>query len=173
MIQLLKINKQNKSESGAEPSFLTKLCATSLFLGYAPIAPGTVSSLFAVGLYYIPGFENPTLFSIVILVTLALGTRTADIMEKYHGHDPAEVTIDEVAGMWLSLFLLPKTILVVLAAFIVFRLIDIIKPFPARSFDSMNGGFGIMMDDIVSAIYTNIIIQITLHTPFLKDFLLK
>jgi phosphatidylglycerophosphatase A len=102
-----------------------------------------------------------------------LGIKASSIMEKRYGHDPAEVTIDEVVGMWITLFLLPKTILVVLAAFFVFRFFDIIKPFPAHKFDTMHGGFGIMMDDVVSGIYANITMQIVLLIPFIKELLLR
>jgi phosphatidylglycerophosphatase A len=173
MTPLIKPRRQNNSGSSIEPSRLNKLFASGLFSGYVPFASGTVGSLLAVGLYCIPGFETPTIFALIILATLAIGTKTADIMERRYGHDPAEVTIDEIAGMWLSLFLLPKKIFVVILAFFIFRLFDIIKPFPARKFDVLNGGFGIMMDDVVAGMYTNITIQIALQIPLLKEFLSK
>ena len=75
--------------------------------------------------------------------------------------------------MWISLFLLPKNILITLTAFFIFRFLDIVKPFPARKFDTMHGGFGIMMDDVVAGIYTNIIIQLALRISFFRDLLLK
>jgi phosphatidylglycerophosphatase A len=61
----------------------------------------------------------------------------------------------------------------VIAAFFVFRFFDIFKPFPARKFDNMHGGFGIMMDDVIAGIYSNIIIQLALLIPMIKEFLLK
>jgi phosphatidylglycerophosphatase A len=173
MTPLIKLRRQSNSASDIEPSFLVKLFASGLFTGYAPIASGTLGSLLAVGLYCIPGFEEPITFAIIILATLAIGTKTADLMEKRYGHDPAELTIDEIAGMWISLFLLPKKIYVVAATFIIFRILDIIKPFPARRFDNMSGGFGIMMDDVVVGIYANIVIQIALYITPLSDLLLK
>ena len=91
-------------------------------------------------------------------------------MERYYGDDPSEVTIDEVVGMWISLFLLPKKIFVVIAAFFLFRIFDIIKPFPARKFDDMHGGFGIMMDDVIAGMYTNIILQLAILIPYLKNY---
>ena len=81
-------------------------------------------------------------------------------MEKAHGHDPSVVTIDEFVGMWLSVLFLPSTYLTFILAFFLFRILDIIKPWPARVFDRMNGGWGIMLDDVVAGIYTNIILQI-------------
>jgi phosphatidylglycerophosphatase A len=173
MSPLIKLRRQSNSKSDIEVSFLAKLFASGLFTGYVPIASGTIGSLLAVGLYCIPGFEEPITLAIIILATLVIGTRTAGIMEKRYGHDPAEMTIDEIAGMWISLFLLPKRIYVIAATFFIFRILDIIKPFPARKFDRMNGGFGIMMDDVVSGIYANIIIQIALYISPLNEVLLK
>jgi len=75
--------------------------------------------------------------------------------------------------MWISLLLLPKKIIIISAAFFIFRFFDIIKPFPARRFDAMHGGLGIMMDDVVAGIYANIVLQIALLIPLLKEYLLS
>jgi len=91
---------------------------------------------------------------------LVLGIRASDAMEKVYGQDPGEVTIDEVLGMWVSLLFLPKTIVVAASAFFIFRILDIVKPFPARRFDNLHGGVGVMLDDVVSAIYTNLLLQL-------------
>jgi phosphatidylglycerophosphatase A len=147
------------------------LFASGLYTGYAPAASGTLGSAIAVAFYFIPGFESPLILGLVLLLVFGLGIKASSIMEKRYGHDPAEVTIDEVVGMWITLFFLPKTILVALAAFYVFRFFDIIKPFPARKFDTMHGGFGIMMDDVVSGIYANITMQIVLLIPFFNGLL--
>ncbi|MGA3286453.1 MAG: phosphatidylglycerophosphatase A [Bacteroidota bacterium] len=173
MVRLIKLHKQISSSSGPEPSLPTKLFASGLYTGYVPAASGTLGSAIAVAFYFIPGFESPLILGFVLLLVFGLGIKASSIMEKRYGHDPAEVTIDEVVGMWITLFLLPKTILVVLAAFFVFRFFDIIKPFPARKFDTMHGGFGIMMDDVVSGIYANITMQIVLVIPFIKELLLR
>jgi phosphatidylglycerophosphatase A len=102
-----------------------------------------------------------------------LGIKASSTMEKRYGHDPSEVTIDEVAGMWITLMFLPKAILLAFAAFFVFRFFDIIKPFPARKFDTMHGGFGIMMDDVVAGIYAHVTVRLLLLIPFIKEFLLR
>jgi phosphatidylglycerophosphatase A len=173
MVRLIKPRKQISSSPGPEPSWPIKLFASGLYTGYAPAASGTLGSAIAVGFYFIPGFESPLILGLVLLLVFGLGIKASSIMEKRYGHDPAEVTIDEVVGMWITLFFLPKTILVVLAAFFVFRFFDIIKPFPARKFDTMQGGFGIMMDDVVSGIYANITMQIVLLIPFFNGLLLR
>jgi phosphatidylglycerophosphatase A len=166
---------QNPSRVTAlpEPSFATKLFASALFSGYSPIASGTVGSAVALAFYALPGFESPLILGVVTLIVCLLGIKTSTIMEQRYGHDPAEVTIDEVVGMWLSLMFLPKKLFVVLAAFFLFRFFDIIKPFPARKFDSMHGGVGIMMDDVIAGIYANIVLQVVLMIPLLKSFFLQ
>lgn len=88
------------------------------------------------------------------------GVNASHLMEQRYGHDPAEVTIDEIVGMWVSLLLLPKNIVIAACAFVLFRVFDIIKPFPARKFDNVSGGLGIMMDDVIAGLYTNLIMQL-------------
>ncbi len=163
----------NKKTTTIEPLFVTKLFASGLFSGYPPYASGTVGSAVALAFYFIPGFESFGIICTAILITFFFGIKAANTMEQRYGHDPSEVTIDEVVGMWISLFLLPKKIFLVLAAFFVFRFFDIIKPFPARKFDTMHGGFGIMMDDVIAGIYANIALQLALLVPVIKDLLLR
>lgn len=153
---------------GPEVSFPVKAFASGLFSGYSPAASGTVGSAVAVAIYCIPGFEQPRIILPVGFLAFVLGVNAAQRMEEHYGHDPAEVTIDEVVGMWISLLLLPKNIPVVFSAFILFRVFDIIKPFPARKFDSVTGGLGIMMDDVVAGFYTNLIIQLLVALSFFE-----
>ena len=156
-----------------EPSFLVKAFASGLFSGYSPIASGTVGSAVGLAFYFIPGFEHPYVIMPTCVIVLLAGIKAAEAMEVFYGHDPAEVTIDEVLGMWMSLFLLPKTVLVAGAAFILFRFFDVIKPFPAKRLDRLKGGPAIMFDDVVAALYSNIILHALLAVPFTRDFLLK
>ena len=163
----------NNDKADMEPSLATKLFASALFSGYSPVASGTVGSAVALLFYFIPGFESITIIGPSILIVFFGGIKAGAAMEKRYGHDPAEVTIDEVLGMWISLLLLPKKIIIIIAAFFIFRFFDIIKPFPARRFDAMHGGLGIMMDDVVAGIYANIVLQIALLIPLLKEYLLS
>jgi phosphatidylglycerophosphatase A len=153
------------------PSFLTKIIASALFSGYSPLASGTVGSFVGLAIYAIPGFEQATILLATSVVVFIVGIRTATVMENYYGHDPAQVTIDEVLGMWLSLALLPKSVLVALVGFFVFRILDILKPFPAKRFDRMTGGFGIMMDDVIVAVYTNLILHLLFSLPLFIQFI--
>jgi phosphatidylglycerophosphatase A len=173
MTRLIKPRNNISSSTGPKPSTPTRMFASGIFTGYVPAASGTLGSALAAAFYFIPGFESPFIIGLVILLVFVLGIEASSLMEIYYGHDPAEVTIDEMIGMWIALFLLPKTIPVVLAAFLIFRFFDIIKLFPANKFDSKPGGFCIMMDDVVSGIYANISIHLLLLIPFVSEYLLR
>jgi CDP-diacylglycerol--glycerol-3-phosphate 3-phosphatidyltransferase len=168
---MIKVPNPNGGDPTVTPSLWTKLFASAFFSGYAPIASGTVGSAVAVAIYCIPGFSRLPIIGSVIIATIVLGIWTSGIMEKRYGHDPAEVTIDEVAGMWISLLLLPKSIPIVIVGFFLFRFFDIVKPYPARRFDEMQGGFGIMMDDVICGIYANLVLQVLILIPFFRHLL--
>jgi phosphatidylglycerophosphatase A len=164
---------QNNEFTRVEPSMVTKVFASALGSGYSPIASGTVGSAVGLVFSFIPGFESPGVIGPLIIIVFLLGIIAARKMERRYGHDPAEVTIDEVVGMWISIFLLPKNILVFVSAFFLFRFFDIIKPFPARKFDTMYGGLGIMMDDVIAGIYTNSILRIALQVSIINSVLIR
>jgi phosphatidylglycerophosphatase A len=146
-------------------SFVSKIIATGFFSGYAPIAPGTAGSLVAVLIYWFFINSNLQLF-LLLFVLFILGLLTSDKFEKRDGHDPSIVVVDEMVGMWVSLLFVEKKILTVSISFLFFRVMDVIKPPPAKKFDNMTNGLGIMMDDIIAGVYANILTQI-LHL-FLK-----
>ena len=102
------------------------------------------------------------LILLIIVFTIA-GIWSAGYVEKIVGDDPAIVVIDEVVGQWIALLFIPLTLIPVTAAFILFRVFDIYKPFPIDQSQALKGGFGIMVDDIIAGIYANIIIQLTIY----------
>ncbi len=137
--------------------------ATTLGLGYSPIAPGTAGSIFALLVAFFVFNGNTILLIMASVVGTVIGTFSADYVEVNSGsEDPSIVVIDEVAGMWISLLGVPTTPWLYLVAFGLFRLIDIIKPFPVNSLQNIHGGWGIMLDDIAAGIYTLITMQILL-----------
>ena len=83
--------------------------------------------------------------------------------EAEYGKDPAQCTVDEVVGTWISLVALPKTVGIIVAAFLIWRILDIIKPPPASNLEKLNGGLGIMIDDVVSGIYSLIIMHLIVY----------
>ena len=143
----------------AQPPFIVKFLATGFYSGYSPIAPGTAGTVAGLVLYLIPSFEQLSISGAAILVGFVFGIYAGTRLENAFGHDPTMVVIDEMVGLWISLFLLPKTPWVIAGAFILFRIFDTVKPQPARVFQKRGGGFSIMMDDVVAGVYTNLIMH--------------
>ncbi len=143
-----------------------KAFGSVLFSGYFPFASGTVSSFVAVLIYLIPGFNNPIFMLAVIVVFTILGWNIATKFENVYGKDPSQCTIDEFVGTWISLLFVPQKLIYLVLAFIIWRMLDIIKPFPAKQLENLSGGSGIMLDDIVSSIYSLTLIHIIIY--FLK-----
>jgi phosphatidylglycerophosphatase A len=141
---------------------IERFFGSGFFTGYIPLASGTFASIAALLIYFIPGFEKIYIILPAILILSFWGISLGTKFEALHGKDPAEFTLDEVVGMWITLLFLPKDIFIAILAFIVWRTIDIIKPFPAKKLESLKGGLGAMMDDIVSAIYSLIIVHLIL-----------
>ncbi len=144
-------------------NFLENFFGSGFYTGYSPIASGTVGSFAALLIYYIPGFENLYIILPITFIFFIYGVYVGNKFEKVYGKDPSQCTIDEVVGTWISLILLPKTVLISLIAFFIWRILDIIKPQPARKMEKMQGGLGIMLDDVVSGIYTLLIMHLLVY----------
>jgi phosphatidylglycerophosphatase A len=149
-------------------SFIEKFLGSGFFTGYIPFASGTFGTLAALVIYLIPGFEKLYIIVPAIVVFFLYGTYVGTKFENVYGKDPAECTIDEVAGTWIAYLYLPKSVWIVVITFFLWRALDIIKPYPARKLEGIKGGFGIMIDDVVSGFYTLIIMHLVLY--FLGKF---
>ena len=141
---------------------LAYFIASCGYAGYVPIAPGTVGSAVGVVLYLLlqaSGF--PWAMVVAIAVAIIAGTWAADVVEhSLNTEDPSLVVVDELAGMLLSLWLIPLSWLGLVVGFLVFRLLDIVKPFPCRQAERLTGGLGIMTDDLIAGLYTNGILRL-------------
>jgi phosphatidylglycerophosphatase A len=144
-------------------TIIEKIIGSGLFTGYFPYASGTVGSFAAVLIYLIPGFENPSVMLFFISFFTAIGIPISTKFEKIYGKDPAQCTIDEFVGTWISLLFVPKKAIFIVIAFIIWRILDIFKPFPARQIENIKGGIGIMFDDIVSGLYALVIIHVIIN----------
>ena len=121
--------------------------------GYSPVASGTVGSFVTlIALWLIPFTTRALLvtLTVVTLVGIWAGSRVERAIDA---KDPGIIVIDEVAGMIVSVLFLPRTIPVLVTAFLLFRLFDIWKPFPARQFQELHGGLGVMLDDLIAGAY--------------------
>ena len=141
-------------------NFIDKLLGSGFYTGYIPFASGTFGSIAGLIIYYIPGFENPFVIIPAIIIFSFYGIYVGSKFEKLYGKDPAECTIDEIVGMWISLLFLPKEIWISVIVFLIWRIFDIIKPFPARKLEKLNGGLGIMIDDIISSFYVLLLVHL-------------
>ncbi len=143
-------------------SRLAVLICTFGGIGYSPVAPGTAGSLAGLVLYGVlrwAGVTAPLEGAIIVALVLA-GAWSGTIAERHFGTtDPSAGVIDEVAGMLLTLYLLPVSWTLAVAGFLLFRLLDVIKPFPARRFEALPGGWGMMADDLMAAVYANLILR--------------
>ena len=136
--------------------------ATCSYLGHVPIAPGTVGSLLGLGVCFLIRLTGALYLEFLLaLIIIGLGVWSAGIAEQYFNkEDPGVVIIDEVAGMLVTLFLIPLTFSGVLFGFLAFRFFDIVKPYPARLLERLPGGWGVMMDDLIAGVYANLVVRL-------------
>jgi phosphatidylglycerophosphatase A len=137
--------------------------ATVFGVGYAPMAPGTFGS--AAGLivwWLLPA--SPAVHALAIVAIFFAGSWGGSVAERHFGRtDPGQVVIDEVMGMLITLFLNPVGWLGAVAGFFLFRVFDVIKPYPANRLERLHGGFGVMADDAMAAVYANLALRAALY----------
>ncbi|NTV02051.1 MAG: phosphatidylglycerophosphatase A [Chlorobiaceae bacterium] len=150
--------------------FVAKAAGSVLGVGYIPFAPGTFGSLVAALAYFVFPAIAPLQWLVpLIVVTSVLGVWAGGVMEEEYGEDPSAVVIDELAGQWLALAALPATPVVVLLSFLLFRFYDIVKPGLVDKAQSLPGGWGIMVDDLLAGLLANVTVRIVmLALPFLS-----
>jgi phosphatidylglycerophosphatase A len=154
-------------------SRLATVIATGLGSGYSPVAPGTAGSLVGLALFWPMAAAGPAVQSAAIAGGFLAGVvASTDLARRLGRKDPGLVTFDEVVGMWATLAFLPVTPLLAAAGFFVFRAMDVLKPWPARQFEALPDGWGIMADDLMAGIYGNLLLRVGLvalgpaATPF-------
>jgi len=137
-------------------------------VGYLPLAPGTFGSLVGVGIFWLLVRANPLVIVVAILAVTFAGIWAGSRVEQVSGRkDPGKVVVDEVAGQMIALF--PLTLLgrwsigAVILSFILFRVFDIVKPYPANRLQDLDGGMGIMFDDLVAGVYGAVVVSIILR----------
>ena len=140
-----------------------KLVATGLGSGYSPVAPGTAGSLVGL-LLFLPlagrafWIQLAAVVAVTILGVLAGGRLATTLGAK----DPGVVVVDEVAGQWITFLALPMNPVIAVAGFLLFRVMDIVKPWPARALERLPGGLGIMADDVAAGIYAHLLLRLGL-----------
>ncbi|ABB23337.1 phosphatidylglycerophosphatase A family protein [Pelodictyon luteolum] len=152
-----------KSAAEGAGFHFARALSTCFFVGYFPLAPGTIVSALAVLLYLlVPVLQDPVVLAGGVLLSAVFGVWSGGVMEESAGLDPSEVTIDELSGQWLALLFLPAGPVPALLAFLFFRIYDILKPGPVDMAQRLRGGWGIMADDLLAGLLANVSVRLVL-----------
>jgi phosphatidylglycerophosphatase A len=138
------------------------LFATGFGVGYSPIAPGTLGTLIAIPVYYFLS-ENPSpLYEITLIGFFFLSVWISENTEIFfRKKDDRRIVIDEMMGFLITMLWVPKTTRFIVIGFFLFRLFDILKPFPIRRLEKrLKGGYGVVLDDVMAGVYANIILHL-------------
>jgi phosphatidylglycerophosphatase A len=133
---------------------LAVVLATAGGAGYVPIAPGTAGAAVGILCCLLTRHWPPAVQAVVLLLITLVGVWASHRAERHFGReDPGPVVIDEVAGQIATLFLVGGGAGALLLGFVVFRVLDIVKPWPANALEALPGGWGIMADDLMAGLY--------------------
>ena len=136
--------------------------ATCGYIGYAPVAPGTFGSAAGLAVFYAvrhSGSVAVELSTVVVLFLIGIWSGT-EAEHHFGGIDPGPVVLDEVFGMLVTLALIPVNLPGAIVGFLVFRVLDVVKPWPSSQLERLPGGLGVMADDGMAAIYGNLVMQV-------------
>ena len=137
-----------------------KTIASIFGIGYSK-GGGTIAAAFCCAvLFFSHAINDKIVLLIAAFSVTIIGVWSSTTVEKEWGEDSSKVVIDEVAGMLVSLLWLPPTLSYIIAAFVLFRFFDIVKPLFIKKIENIKGGWGVMLDDVVAGIYTNVILQL-------------
>jgi phosphatidylglycerophosphatase A len=150
--------------AGESPTLMHRVglfVATCGYLGYAPVAPGTFGSAAGLAVFYaVRSADSVAIELTVIALLFAVGIWSGTIAEHHFGGiDPGPVVMDEVVGMLITLALLPVNVTGAIIGFLVFRVLDVVKPWPSAGFEKLPGGLGVMADDGMAAVYGNLVMR--------------
>ena len=139
--------------------------ATGFFIGKIPVASGTFGSLIGLPLCFLLSrldfLQSASVILVFILFAIGIASAAEKILKQ---KDPGQIVIDEIAGLMVALAGLPFNVKTILAGFIVFRVFDILKPFPIRILDtSVKGGSGVVLDDVLAGIYSNLVVRLGIY----------
>ena len=143
---------------------LAVFVATVGYCGYFPFAPGTVGSAAGLVFYLLVWWTGSPIVEVGLIAALfAVGVWAGTTAERYFGGvDPGPIVLDEVVGMLITLAFIPVGWSGALAGFFLFRIYDIIKPYPAGRLEALHGGLGVMADDAMAAVYANLSLRLTM-----------
>jgi len=152
----------NERVASSPTSMLATWLATGFGSGYSPIAPGTAGTVVGLLMFWPAAYLAFPYQLAATVVLFLVGVQAATIVERESGlKDPGIVVVDEIVGIWVTMLHVPWTWPYVLGGFLLFRIFDVVKPFPARTAESrLPRGWGIVCDDVVAGIYANLVLQL-------------
>ena len=135
------------------------LFATGLGVGNIPPMPGTYGSLLGAAIFLLIQVYQIEIKVVAILAVVVLGAYTASKIEKTTGvNDNNIIVIDEIAGMWITLLFVPMQLWWIISAIVLFRIIDIVKPYPIKKIERLKRGYGVMLDDVAAGLYAGTVL---------------
>jgi len=154
---MLGVLKKKDSHTDKAVKFIASLGYT----GYIPFAPGTAGTAVAMALFWLAQDLSQFTRVVIVIFVLCLGVPVAGRAEALYGQkDSSSIVVDEFVGYWITMLWLPTTAYFMLGGFLLFRIFDVAKPLGIRGLEKRyQGGFGIMMDDVLAGFYANILLQ--------------
>jgi len=136
------------------------LFASGLGAGFSPYAPGTAGTLVAIPIELLLSSIRFPVYELTILTFFFFSSWIAERAQNHwQKRDDQRIVIDEIMGYFLTMLCIPKTLFFISFGFLLFRLLDIVKPFPCRQLEKVRGGFGVVLDDVFAGIYANVALQ--------------
>lgn len=140
------------------------LIATGFGAGLSPIVPGTAGTLVAIPIYYVVSSISSPLYELTLVALFFFSSWISNQAEQYWGKkDDRRIVIDEIMGFLVTMLWIPKSLFSIVAGFFLFRFFDILKPFPIRRLEQVKSGFGVVLDDVLAGIYSNILLHLALR----------
>lgn len=141
---------------------LAVFVATAAYCGYAPVAPGTFGSAAGLVVYLLVWYTKSRVVEAALIAVISvIGIWSATHAERFFGGiDPGPVVIDEVLGMLVTLAFIPVGFSGAIAGFVIFRILDVLKPWPANRLEHLHSGAGIIADDAMAGVYSNICLRL-------------
>ena len=138
------------------------ILATGFGVGYSPVAPGTLGTLIAIPVYYFLSNISSPIYEITLVGFFFLSVWISENAEVFFGkRDDQRIVIDEIMGFLVTMLWVPKTAILIVIGFFLFRFFDILKPFPIRRLEKkLKGGYGVVLDDVMAGVYANIALQV-------------
>jgi len=149
---------------------LAKIIASGFGTGYAPIAPGTAGSILATAIVYVfvyhlhfNQFDLNAFLLTMSSLGFVIGIGCCNLLEDEWGKDPSKVVWDEMIGIFISLIFIPITFTNLILSLILFRFFDISKILGIRKLEDIDGGAGVMLDDVLAGVYANLVLQAIIY----------